>query len=161
MTETLEAPVAVDPATDNFLSVRELINTLLDLDMNKTLVLSYAQANEMAYGTSAYREAFNSLHIGTVDERSSFRNEGLVWEFRMGYDNLVNKRNYYESFENAKQLRGYVTVRELINRLISLDPDDFIIIRGNFYDLGMYVGKVVTVGSRTVRVINDNKLWLM
>jgi hypothetical protein len=59
------------------------------------------------------------------------------------------------------RLQGYVTVRELINRLIELNPDELLTIQGGAYNLSLNAGRQYLLGGKPRHVFNSRPIWEM
>jgi len=116
-------------------TVRQLINSLLNLDMDWAASLS----NRRDLVDYMEWEESNVLYVGPFDDDAhSVRDRTTVWD--MGASSWVSGGSFIEPLE-FKAGHGTISVRDLINLLINLDPEDSLAMFGSLYDCGLFVGK--------------------
>lgn len=103
--------------TQRIISVREMISCLLDLDADTQLSLSREDGNPLTY----------------TQDRHYLYAEGIestFWSAEHVEPVSFYAREVYD--KGPTPLWGYITVRELINRLIELNPSDDLVMAGTF-----------------------------
>jgi hypothetical protein len=113
---------------DGIITMRALLNELVTRDMDAKVSFGFYQANPMI----DERDSYHMLMIGKrvpTHYGSRFTADEALW--------TCGKEGNDFYFRNVEDylFNGYdePTVRELINKLISLNPEDELVLRGSFY----------------------------
>lgn len=113
---------------DGVITMRALLNELVTRDMDAKVSFQYNPSNVMVDDHDWY----HMLAIGTrvpTHYGSRFVGDEILW--------TCGREGSSFYFRNAqKYLDGYyeITVRELVNKLISLNPDDELVVEGGSYN---------------------------
>lgn len=114
---------------DGIVTMRALLNEIVTRDMDAKVSFNFYQANVMV----GERDSYHTLMIGKrvpTHYGSRFVADETLWTCGMEGTPF--------NFQNAQEyLNGYneITVRELVNELISLNPDDELVMQGGLYNL--------------------------
>lgn len=158
----LSDTLTMDPVTfdlvDNRLTVRDLVNLLLDVPSGEYLVLSYDQGYNHSEGTFTpkyhlfLREAKDGKKGDWINGRTlavynASRPLGATYR-------LETPREDYKT-----SLWGFITVRELINRLLGVNPD-LTIVAGSGSVSGLVALRTAHVNPSSGDIgIHSNPIW--
>lgn len=141
---------------NGYVSVRELLNAFLDIDPDKLLSIKCSFSRITLSGTSS-RIMDYVLCSGSM-VGNQFLVDEPIWYFATNSE-LPTQEDFSEP--KVETVLGYITMRELFNSLIELDPKTLLAIDGNpdnLWGLALSYGRFSEFGARSFNR-NLQPLW--